>query len=217
MEKIVKKSLDCFDFADQIEEDVNLWVTDPPYPFDNTNGKNRFKYVDGVDGMYKRLTYSELTKFYKKMYDKSAEGAGAYVFCNRDGLFFTKDGLEKSGWTFRNILVWDKKSIGMGYHWRNQVEYIIYVSKGKPSKFVVKKGNLFSYRKPTGTHLSAKPKEIWEDILLQASGENFVVADPFAGTDPLSQALINNPSLCQKIKKSYSNIFIENTESEENV
>lgn len=217
MDKIIKKSLDCFDFVNSIEEEVSLWITDPPYPFDNTNGKNRFKFVDGVDGMYKRLTYSQLTGLYKEMYDKSVQGAGAYVFCNRDGLFSTKEGLEASGWIFRNILVWDKKTIGMGYHWRNQVEYIVYASKGKPLKFVTGKGNLFSYRKPSSDQLSAKPPEIWEDILLQSAKEGFVVADPFAGTDPLSQALIKNPSLYQKIKKSYSNILLEATEKEKDV
>ena len=106
-----------------------MWITDPPYPFNNRNGTNRFLYEDGTDGFYKRMSWDDLSDCFGKMFELSNSGSRAYVFSNKDGMFETKSRMEKSGWTFRNILVWDKKRMGMGYHWRHKAEYILYFSK----------------------------------------------------------------------------------------
>ncbi len=201
--KIFISNKDCVDFIKDLQEKVNVWITDPPYPFDNKNGKNRFNFVNGKDGMYDRMTYSDLEKVYKQMYDASEDGAMAYVFCSKDSIFSTKESMDKAGWKYRNILCWNKINFGMGYHWRNQMEFIIYATKGKPKRFVTNKGNLFSYKKPNG--LSAKPKEIWAEILESSVCDGDIVADPFAGSDPLTKAL-EDLNLLNKIKKSYSNI-----------
>jgi site-specific DNA-methyltransferase (adenine-specific) len=201
--KIIISNDDCIDFIKNLPEKVNVWITDPPYPFDNKNGKNRFKFVNGVDGMYDRMSYSDLAKVYKQMYDSSEDGAMAYVFCSKDSIFSTKESLDKAGWTYRNMLCWDKVHFGMGYHWRNQMEFILYVTKGKPKRYVTNKGNLLSYKKPKG--LSAKPPEIWAEILESSICDGDIVADPFAGSDPLTKAL-EELKLLNKIKKSYSNI-----------
>ena len=207
MSKINITNLDFKDFFAHISSitKVDLWITDVPYPFNNQNGTGRMKFEGGEDKMYSRMSYSDLEWSYDQMFKNSNEGAGSYVFSNRDGLFNTKDSLEKTGWTFRNIIVWDKKVQGMGYHWRNQVEYIIYCTKGKTKKYVTGLPNIFSEKKPPG--LSAKPPKIWQTIMEQQLKDGEVVCDPFAGSDPLSIALNNNQNLLNKIGQSHSNIF----------
>lgn len=207
MSKINLTKLDIKSFFPHLQSltKVDLWITDPPYPFENQNGTGRMKFEDNKDEMYTRMTYSDLEWCYGEMFSNSNSGAGCYVFANRDGLFHTKDSLEKSGWTFRNILVWDKVNMTMGYHWRNQVEYIVYCSKGATKKYVTGLPNIFHEKKPTG--LSAKPSKIWETIMSQQLKDGEVVCDPFAGSDPLSISLNNNQNLMQKIGSSYSNIF----------
>ena len=206
MDKINITNLDFKDFFSHIKSisKVDLWITDVPYPFDNQNGTGRMKFEDGNDNMYSRMTYSDLEWCYSQMFKNSNDSAGCYVFANRDGLFHTKTSLETSGWTFRNIIVWDKKVPGLGYHWRNQVEYIIYCSKGKTKKYVTNLPNIFSEKKPQG--LSAKPPIIWETILNAQLRDGDVVCDPFAGSDPLSIAL-KNKKLETKIGSSHSNIY----------
>ena len=145
-DKIIETSLDIFDWFDWFERQaskIDIWITDPPYPFDNKNGSGRHLYSEGADGMYTRLGWPDLDTVFERMMSNSSDGARAYVFCNRDGLFETKSRLEKAGWIFRNILIWDKKNMGMGYHWRNKAEFIVYVSRGKPSCYVKGKGNIF--------------------------------------------------------------------------
>lgn len=187
------------------KDSVDIWITDPPYPFDNKNGAGRFKYVDGKDGMYKRMTYSDLESAYREMLSLSNPSAVCYIFTDRDGLFQTKDSLERVGWNFNNIIVWDKQRMGMGYHWRNQIEYIVYCSNGQTKRFVTSASNIISAKKPKG--LSTKPPVIWEKIMDFQLRDGDVVCDPFAGSDPLSITLNQNQKLLSKVKNSYSNIY----------
>lgn len=218
MGKIVRTKLEINSWFKQLKDKVDLWITDPPYPFDNKNGSKRFAHVDGKDNMYARCTWKDLESVFQKMYDETNAGGRAYVFCNRDGLFQTKELLEKAGWKFRNIIVWDKKAMGMGYHWRNQVEYICYVSKGGVKQYVKNQPNIFYEKKPrakdsipaigynpSGT--SPKPYKIWTKIMSAQLGDDEVVADPFAGSEPMRAAIEMDSDIKSKIKKAYINSF----------
>jgi site-specific DNA-methyltransferase (adenine-specific) len=217
-QKIVETNVPINDWFSKVTKNIDVYITDPPYPFDNQNGAGRFNYVDGEDYMYNRLTWEELGGVYKEMYDIANNGARAYVFCNRDGLCPTWGLLEDAGWTFRNIIVWDKDKMGMGYHWRNSVEFIVYVTKGKPKTYIKGAKNLFRYKKPgksdampsigyvpEGT--SCKPYQIWRDILENGVVEGDVVADPFAGSNPLKAALSLDKGLKEKVELAYTNCF----------
>lgn len=216
--KIIQTNLEIKDWFKHLSDDVDIWITDPPYPFENKNGSKRFEHVNGVDNMYARFDWKGMEQFFQDMYDRSNNGARAYVFCNRDGLFKTKDLLEKAGWKFRNIIVWDKQAMGMGYHWRNQVEYICYVSKGSVKNYVKNQPNIFYEKKPRAkdsipsigynpSGVSPKPYKIWEKILDNQLGDDEVIADPFAGSEPMRAAIEMNPLIKARIKKAYINSF----------
>ena len=201
---------DWFSFQ---SENVDLWITDPPYPFNSQNGTGRYK------GMYKRFDWLSMKSVFLKMYAKTSDGGRAYVFCNRDGLFKTQSLLKSAGFRFLNILIWDKQHFGGGYHWRNQAEYIVYVSKGKPKCYVRGLSNIFNYKRPTKSSIipgigydpsktSSKPYEIWRDIIEHGSCEGDVIADPFAGTNPLCAALMIEPHLMRKAKDAYTNVYL---------
>lgn len=209
MSKIIKTNLEINDWFEFVNDKIDLWITDPPYPFENQNGTNRFSFDSSVqsDMMYNRMTWGDIKLCIENMFEISNSGARLYMFTNRDGLRNMMNEIEGAGWKFRNILIWNKKNMGMGYHWRNQIEYIIYASKGKPKSYVKGSPNIFSYKKPRGLGQSAKPVEIWSDILLNSSVDDDICADPFAGHDPMSASLENNKSIMSKIKKSYSNKF----------
>ena len=98
MSKINITKLDIKSFFPHLQSltKVDLWILDPPYPFRNQNGTGRMKFEDNKDEMYARMTYSDLEWCYGEMFSTSNSGAGCYVFANRDGLFHTKDSLEKS-------------------------------------------------------------------------------------------------------------------------
>ena len=218
MTKIIATNLEISDWFESLEDKVDMWITDPPYPFNNKNGSKRFNHEDGVDGMYDRLDWKDLSEVFERMYDESNPGARAYVFCNRDGLFKTKEYLEAAGWTFRNLIVWDKLAMGMGYHWRNQVEYIVYATKGKTKNYVKSSPNIFKYKKPRAkdsipsigynpSGVSPKPYQIWDIIMSQQLMEGEIVADPFAGSEPLRAAVEMNSDIKELLKKAYVNSY----------
>ncbi len=216
--KIVETSLPIEKWFSSLSHPIDVYITDPPYPFDNRNGKNRFNYIDGQDYMYNRLGWKELGDTFTEMYDRAADGARSYVFCNKDGLVMTMGLLEDAGWKFRNIIVWDKEKMGMGYHWRNSVEFIVYVTKGKPKTYIQGTRNLIACRKPskkdaipeigyspTGT--SPKPPEVWRTIIDKGVVEGDIIADPFAGSNPMRAALLLNEDLKEKVELAYTNSY----------
>ena len=88
--------MEIVDWFASLTDKVDVWVTDPPYPFDSQNGTNRY------DGMYKRMDWKDLETTFSSMFDNTNAGGRAYVFCNRDGIEQTKKALEKAGWRFLN-------------------------------------------------------------------------------------------------------------------
>lgn len=213
MSTIIKTDLEIDDWFKQLPENIDLWITDPPYPFDSQNGTGRYK------GMYKKFSWQTLNTVFDKMYEKTNEGGRAYVFANRDGLFQTIEGLKKAGFEFLNILIWDKQHFGGGYHWRRQEEYIVYVSKNQPKLFVKSVSNIFNYKRPSKKDavpsigyipigISVKPHQIWTDIFTYGGSQDDVCADPFAGTNPMRAALLLNPNLGLKIKTAYTNVYL---------
>jgi len=199
---------------------LDLVITDPPYPFDNKNGSGRHSYHEGADLMYHRMDWKELQSVFVKIKDLMNDGGRIYVFSNRDGYEKTKQLMLDAGYRYLNTIVWDKERFGGGYHWRNSVEYIHYFCKPKKPAVLVKGArNVFEYKKPTkkcaipeigydpASNDSPKPHEIWRDIILHGGAEGDVVADPFAGSDPLSAALLLNDELAEKVSRAYTNSF----------
>ena len=46
-------------------------------------------------------------------------------------MFVAKPEAERAGFKFWKPLVWDKSTIGMGYHYRARYEFILFFEKGK--------------------------------------------------------------------------------------
>lgn len=220
---IVKTGLPVSDWIEIMkgqEIGIDLLITDPPYPFNNKNGSGRHQYHDGSDEMYHRMEWEDLAETYKGFLDLMNDGGRAYIFCNRDGYEKTREIMLNAGWRYLNTLVWDKERFGGGYHWRNSVEYIHYFCKPKKPAVLVKGArNLFAYSKPKkgdaipeigydpASNDSPKPNQIWRDILMYGAAEGDIVADPFAGSNPLMAALYLNPELAEKIDIAYTNSF----------
>jgi site-specific DNA-methyltransferase (adenine-specific) len=54
-----------------------------------------------------------------------------YLLCDAETMFVAKPEAEKAGFKFWKPLVWDKCTIGMGYHYRARYEFILFFEKGK--------------------------------------------------------------------------------------
>ena len=54
-----------------------------------------------------------------------------YLMCDPETAFIAKPVAEQAGFKFWKPLVWDKRSIGMGYHYRARYEFVLFFEKGK--------------------------------------------------------------------------------------
>lgn len=82
-----------------------------------------------------------------------------------------------------NVIVWDKRTIGMGYNWRRMHEWIAYcpnpkhVLRDKAQGDIIRADTL-----NTKIHATEKPAEVLHPIVLNSSDEGDLILDPFAGS-----------------------------------
>lgn len=92
--------------------------------------------------------------------------------------------METGGLRLCGCVIWDKVHFGMGHQFRNQHEFIVVASKGKPRPPARRDvGNVISVpRKRAEYHPTEKPVELIEILINTLSYENEIIADFFIGS-----------------------------------
>jgi DNA modification methylase len=156
---------------------VDLVVTDPPYGDNTAYGWRRKRIFGNEHPLVALAALSECYRLLKK-------NASAYMFCGARHLPFLMAFF--SGYTrfkVRDVLVWNKLTMGLGYAFRKQYECILVLEKGKPRYRNTKMLNLLSYRKVrTDEHPHVKPLPLIKSLIEHSSDPGDVVLDPFLGS-----------------------------------
>ena len=83
----------------------------------------------------------------------------------------------------KNILCWDKASIGMGHYFRRRHEFIVFASKGKRPLNSKSIPDVWKIRRIVkAAYPTQKPTEIFELMLRGSACTGSVVCDPFMGS-----------------------------------
>lgn len=91
--------------------------------------------------------------------------------------------VESAGYRVDNMVVWDKRTIGMGNGFRNQHELVLYGSLGTPRVISKSVPNVIgANREDNELHQSPKPLPLMSRLLEVVSDVGDVVLDPFAGS-----------------------------------
>ena len=115
---------------------ADLVITDPPY---ESLEKHR------AIGTTTRLEHSKASsndwfaifpnarfrELFEAVYRALKKNAHFYLFCDPETMFVAKPIAEAAGFKFWKPLIWDKRKIGMGYHYRARYECILFFEKGK--------------------------------------------------------------------------------------
>jgi DNA modification methylase len=105
----------------------------------------------------------------------------AYVFTDWRMWTWTYDALEAAGYPVRNMLVWDKEKMGMGFPWRAQHELVAFAKRSAAQMGDGKKGNVLKCERTRNElHPTQKPVALIEAILANEPGANLF--DPFIGS-----------------------------------
>ena len=151
-----------------------ILLTDPPYcsggfqERGRTSGSIGTKRKDGKAVTIASDTLS--TRGYQALMREvlqNFDGLVAYIFTDWRMWNYLFDIVESSGLGVRNMIVWNKKAIGMGSGWRTQHELIMFAHRTKP-KWDNHKGYgnvLEATRSGNELHPTQKPVEILEKLL----------------------------------------------------
>jgi site-specific DNA-methyltransferase (adenine-specific) len=111
-----------------------------------------------------------------------------YLFCDQETMFVAKPLAEEVGFRFWKPLVWDKRRIGMGYHYRARYEFILFVEKGKRRLRDLSIADVIEQPRIHRGYPAEKPNEVSQVLIEQSSEPGELVIDPFLGSGSVGVA-----------------------------
>ena len=171
------------------KESVDLIVTDPPYEslekWRNIGTKARLK--SNWFPVIPNSLFPELLEAFDYVLKPNSH---CYLFCDAETMFTIKPMIDASGFKFWKPLVWDKKKIGMGYHYRARYEFILFFEKGKRKLKNFSMSDVFEFPKINNGYPTEKPVELAEQLIEQSTEPGNLVVDPFCGSGAFGVAAI---------------------------
>lgn len=169
------------------DSSVDLFITDPPYESlekhrkigTTTRLKNSKSSSNQWFSIFPNDRFEEL---FTEIFRILKKGSHFYLFCDQETMFIAKPIAEKLGFKFWKPIVWDKCSIGMGYHYRARCEFILFFEKGKRKLNDLSIPDVLEYKRVWRGYPTEKPVELLEVLIKQSSSEHDIVADSFFGS-----------------------------------
>lgn len=116
--------------------------------------------------------------------------AHLYLFCDAETMFVVKPIAEQAGFKLWKPLVWDKRMIGMGYHYRARYELILFFEKGKRKLKDLSVPDILEAPRIRGGYPSEKPVSLSRTLIRQSSEPGELVVDPFCGSGSVGVAAL---------------------------
>lgn len=107
------------------------------------------------------------------------------VFCDWRMMSALQPAIESSGLRFQNLVVWDKKHMGLGMGFRARHELILHFTLGAPEYHDLGTANVLEAGRVTADereHQTQKPTHLLSQLIRVASPVEGTVLDPFAGS-----------------------------------
>ena len=173
-------------------DSVDVIVTDPAYSGMNQrlklgSGKIIGRYKDAGQAGAKWFeefhdTEENYRVFLNECYRVMRQDTHIYLMFDSYSLL-TLAPVVREIFEVKNILCWDKASIGMGHYFRRRHEFIVFASKGKRPLNSKSIPDVWKIRRIVkAAYPTQKPTEIFELMLRGSAGPGSVVCDPFMGS-----------------------------------
>ena len=199
-----------------------ILLTDPPYcsggfqESGKSSGSIGTKQKDGAGGTITPTISSDnlSTRGYSVLM-KAVLGAApikvAYIFTDWRMWTYLFDLVEAAGLAIRNMIVWNKKTPGMGNGWRAQHELVMFAHRTKP-KWDNHKGygNVIECtRSGNELHPTQKPVEILEKLLDNTDWAEGVL-DTFggSGTTLIAAETVGQPSYIMEMEPGFVDVIV---------
>lgn len=174
-------------------ESVDLLVTDPPYEslekHRAVGTTTRLKVSQGSSNpWFTVFPNSRFPELFAQVHRVLKRNSHFYLMCDQETAFIAKPIAEAAGFKFWKPLVWDKCTIGMGYHYRARYEFVLFFEKGKRKLNDLGIADVITVPRVRGGYPAEKPSALSETLILQSSSAGDIVADPFMGSGSVGVA-----------------------------
>lgn len=195
-----------------------ILITDPPYcsgGFQEGGRSAGSIGTDRVDGNMPTIANDTLsTRGYQALMKAVIQDLPilvAYIFTDWRMWCYLFDIVESNGLGVKSMIVWNKKTPGMGVGWRTQHELVMFAHRTKP-KFDNHKGygNVLECSRTGNTlHPTQKPVEIIEKLLDNTAWAKGV-ADMFggSGTTLIASENAGQPSFTMELTPEYCDVIV---------
>lgn len=178
-------------------ESVDLAITDCAYEsLEKHRAKGtttRLKVSDGSSNpWFDIFPNSRFPDLFNGFYRALKRNAHLYFYCDAETMFVAKPIAEAAGFKFWKPIVWEKQSIGMGYHYRAKCEFILFFEKGKRKLNDLGISDVISCKRIRDGYPTEKPVEVSEVLVKQSSDLGDLVIDPFMGSGSVGVAALRN-------------------------
>src|SRR5688500_6701450 len=171
----------------QPSESVDLLITDPAYEslekHRAVGTTTRLKHSKASSNnwftIFPNARFGEL---FREVYRVLKRDTHFYLLCDAETMFVARPEAEQAGFRFWKPLVWDKQSIGMGYHYRARYELILFFEKGKRRLNDLGISDIIQVPRIRGGYPAEKPPEVAEVLIRQSTAPGDLVIDPFMGS-----------------------------------
>jgi site-specific DNA-methyltransferase (adenine-specific) len=174
------------------DSSANLIVTDPPWDSLEVH-RSRGTTTRLTNEWFETMTIEDIREVLVEAYRVAAPGTHMYVIADYISAFRLEPH-KLTPWHFWKGLVWDKVSLGMGYHYRAQYEMVLLFEKNKSRRQLHNRSvpDVIRSRKLKGKGLypTEKPVELLELFVLQSSDPGELVIDPFTGSGSTGDAAL---------------------------
>lgn len=191
---------DCRDVLPELGAVADLVVCDVAYEL--TSGGNAQQSMGGIfatdkyDNSGKLMEFPEWHELGGPFYRACKPNADCYIMTNDKNLFLAWGAFLGGGWSYHNLLAWNKIRATRNRWYMKNLEFTSYWWKGKADpKGINDAGSkqLFTLNAPRLTnHPTEKPVELMAHYITNSSHQGDVVLDPMMGSGSTLVAAVKN-------------------------
>ena len=168
-------------------DSVDLLITDPPYEslekHRAVGTTTRLKVsAASSNPWFQVFPNARFEELFTEVYRVLRRHTHFYLLCDPETAFIATPIAQEVGFKFWKPLIWDKRSIGMGYHYRARYEFVLFFEKGKRRLNNLGVADVIEAPRIRGGYPAEKPVQLLETLIRQSSTEGDVVVDPFMGS-----------------------------------